>query len=231
MKRRVILDTETNGLLDTVSKIWCIVCKDIDTGEIFRFRPKTPLSGHIDFKDEFLEFIKDVDLFIGHNIIGYDIRVLSALLEVNIPISKCVDTLVLSRLFRPVSPFADTILNTDNRIGGHSLEAWGKRLGFLKGEYNDWTHFNEAMLEYCVQDVNLTEKIYHYLMEKESQGFSEMSIRLEHKVADLLAQQEANGFYLDKVEANKLLETTDHMLKTMDEILAHLFPPRPKFLS
>ena len=39
MGRRIYLDIEANGLLDTITRIWCIVAKDVDTGEIFPFHP------------------------------------------------------------------------------------------------------------------------------------------------------------------------------------------------
>ena len=231
MTKTVLLDIETNGLLDTVTKIWCIVCKDLDTGEIRKFRPKNPYTGHVDFKEEFLEYVKSVDTFIGHNIVGYDAAVLNKILGYRIPTSKLVDTLVLSRLFKPVSPFAGSNFAGDSRIGGHSLEAWGKRLGYHKQDYNDWSHYNEVMLEYCVNDVNVTEKIYKYLMENESAGFSDYSIRLEHKVAELLAQQEQNGFYLDQDKAKELIEETDALLAKMDAELHALFPPLAKVVK
>jgi len=38
--KTVILDIEANGLLDTVTNIWMIVCKDCQTGEVFEFTSK-----------------------------------------------------------------------------------------------------------------------------------------------------------------------------------------------
>lgn len=228
-KRLAFLDIEANGLMDA-TKVWCIVIKDLRTGAVTKFRPIGPLTGHDDFGEAFKEYSKNYDVFIGHNIIGYDYRVLNNLLKMDIGAVQLLDTLVLSRLFRPVSPPGLQPIKTDNRIGGHSLEAWGKRLGFHKGEYNDWSQFNEAMLEYCVQDVELLERIFWYLVEHEMAGFSELSIRLEHRVADLLREQELNGFYLDKTEATKLRDATRAVLDEMDGSFQHIFPPVKKIV-
>lgn len=226
--RSVILDIESDGLLDTVSKIWCIVCKDINTNEIFKFVPKTPLSGHVDWQDEFAEFVKQCDRFIGHNIVAYDTVVIERLLGIHIPINQIVDTLVMSRLFRPVSPYKELALQMkgDNRIGGHSLAAWGTRLGFNKIDFHDFSRFTEEMLIYCVGDVNLTHLVYRTLM-KEAAGFLPTCIKLEHQTQMLLAKQERDGFYLDTVAAQKMVDDTEVLITNMEKQLRELFPPIP----
>lgn len=233
MKRRLILDIEADGLLKDVTKIWCIVLKNKETKEKHRFYPNAPLTGHVDFEKEFKEFIQPDDEYIGHNIIGYDFQALNKVLGTNIKLEQLVDTLVLSRLFRPVSPFSEKIPDfnhkgLDTRVGGHSLAAWGSRLGIPKYEYDDWSHFNMTMLEYCEQDVEVTEAIYNYLMNKEASGFSEQSIKLEHEVAYLLSIQEQNGFYLDKKQARELLSSTGEVLSNMNKEFQTLFPPLKK---
>lgn len=222
LKRRVLLDVEANSL-DNVTKIWCIVCKDIDTLEVFKFRPNTPLTGHKDFENEFIAFTKTCSLFIGHNILGYDRPWINHCFNGDIiGLDQCLDTLVLSRLFRPTPAFDR--YEGDNRQGGHSLAAWGYRLGFHKKEFSEFDKFSEQMLEYCVNDVLLLEKVYHALMQ-EKKGFSELSIILEHKTADMLRVQERNGFFLNQTYANKLLSDTTNLLKEMDVELQELFPP------
>lgn len=225
-KKLIGLDIEANGLRP--DKIWCISCKDFETNERFRFRPKTPYSGHIDFQDQFREFVHSYNegnlVFIGHNILAYDLYWINKLMELNIHYKSVIDTLVLSRLFRPVSP-PFGVSCPDDRRGGHSLEAWGERLGFPKFEFDDWSKFSEEQMEYCDRDVDVLQAVYFHLIDKESEGFSQESIRLEHKVAWLLAQQERNGFYLDKREAKSLYEDTTLLLEEMKEKLLKLFPP------
>lgn len=235
MGRRFILDAEADNLLKGATKIWCIVLKDIDTKEVHKFYPNSPLSGHVDFKDDFIKFIRRDDIYIGHNIVGFDFQLINKILKTDIRLDQLVDTLVLSRLFRPVSPHSEMIpeferAGKDTRVGGHSLAAWGKRLGIAKGEYNDWTHFNMTMLEYCIQDCNVTEVLYLYLMDKESKGFSKLSIDLEHEVSMLLSHQELNGFRLDKNEAFKMLKSSGDIMSEMNEQFKEIFPPLKTFV-
>lgn len=228
-KRDIVLDIETNGL--NPNKIWCIVCKDINTQELIKFHAKKNLqSGHTEWRDSFKEFIeKEVRTIIGHNIIAYDIYWINKLLGMKIKTSMLIDTLVLSRLFRPVSPFLEQakFLKTDTRLGGHSLEAWGTRLGYKKQEFKEWDRFSKEMLKYCVRDVQLNHKIYLALLE-EREGFSSKCIRLEHNVQYILAQQERNGFYLSIKEAETLYKETTELLEEMTNKLQELFPPVPK---
>src|ERR1019366_1441391 len=93
----------------------------------------------------------------------------------------------------------------DSRVGGHSLAAWGTRLGFPKTEYSDWSQYTEAMGEYNTNDTLLGELIYKELQrEKKAFYISQESIRLEHDVTWMLYRQERDGFYLDREKANAL---------------------------
>lgn len=242
MGRQIICDVEADALLDSVTTIWCIVAKDIETQEIFKFHPltedscasnaKTTSTGnHTDFADEFLEFVETVEHFYGHNFIGYDMQVLNNILGTEIKVSQVTDTLVLSRLFRPVTPFKDKmhLLKSDNRLGGHGLAAWGVRLGFPKIDFHDFSKFTFEQLNYCVNDVELNHLVLLELQQEQT-GFSQRSIRLEHRVAYLLSQQEQNGFYLDKDACQELVKETGGLLKEMLENLHVLFPQKKKFV-
>ena len=107
-RRRVVCDVETNGLLPKVDTVWCIVCKEWDTGDKTYFTPDT--------LDQFEEFAEGVDEWVGHNFVAYDLRVLRKILGVKIKPSRVWDTLLISRL------------QNSNREGGHSLANWGRIL-------------------------------------------------------------------------------------------------------
>ena len=89
----VILDIETDSLNPT--RVWCIVCKDIETGDIHVFREP-------DLEPEpFITFSRNVSMFIGHNLLTFDLPILHRLVrgsdEVLLP-GRVIDTLVVSRL-------------------------------------------------------------------------------------------------------------------------------------
>ena len=192
---KIIFDIEADGLDPTV--VWCIVAKELN-GAVHKFDNTQIAEG--------IKFLEDADVLIGHNIIGYDIPVLQKLHGAKLT-NKLEDTLVMSRLFNPI------------RENGHSLKAWGWRVGCLKQEQpENFDEFTPAMLDYCVQDVRLNEAVYNYLI-KEGKIFSEESVNLEHSVAKIIKQQEKNGFFFNTQQAMELLaELKDKQLKVEDEV-------------
>ena len=75
---KLIVDIETNGLLDTVDTIWLAVVKDIDTNEVFTFSDYDAESKPL---NELVPFLNRATVLIGHNIIGYDNVVMHHLLN------------------------------------------------------------------------------------------------------------------------------------------------------
>lgn len=89
--RSFVFDLETNGLLDAVDRVHCAVAIDIDTDEVLDFKPNEI--------GEFLELYLNAKLLIGHNIIGYDCRVLQKIYGLAIPKpERLLDTMNLARL-------------------------------------------------------------------------------------------------------------------------------------
>ena len=168
----VVFDIETDGLDPTV--IHVMVAKEIGVAKNYIIRgPKS-----------FAKFAEGVTKWVAHNGIGFDVPVVEKLWGYKIPLSKQVDTLVLSRMFDP------------NRKGGHRLMDWGKHLGEYKGEFDDWSQYSDEMKDYCKQDVKVTELVYLQLM-REGKKFSQSSINLEYQVHQIMCQQQADGFELD----------------------------------
>jgi len=50
--------------------------------------------------------------------------------------------------------------------GSASLKAWGYRLSDHKIEFKDFNEYSDAMLKYCIQDVNVTTKLYHLVIQQ-----------------------------------------------------------------
>jgi DNA polymerase I len=200
---KIILDIETNSTHD---KIWCVVTRNIETDEVKVWKEASGLQKYLD----------QCDLIIMHNGISFDAPVLRKNWKVSMKLSQVYDTLVASRLLSP------------SLEGGHSLEAWGQRLGFPKGDFSNWDGgLSEEMLTYCIQDTLVTQKLYEYLVtEFNNQGFDKRSIDLEHKVQAIICKQEQNGFKLDQQGAIILISELKSRLSNIEDELQSVFPTK-----
>jgi DNA polymerase I len=200
---KIVLDIETNSKHD---KIWMAVTRNIETGDVKVWKEASGLQKYLD----------SCDLIIMHNGISFDAPVLRETWKTSIMPSQVCDTLVLSRLLSP------------SLEGGHSLDAWGKRLGFPKGEFSDWDGgLTPEMEEYCIQDTLVTQKLYEHLTsELKLNKFDQRSIDLEHKVQAIIAKQERNGFKLDEVAGITLLTTLQNKLAAIENELQNIFPSK-----
>ena len=201
---KLVFDIETDGLQAT--KIWCIVAKDLDTKEIFKFDPSSIKEG--------LKLLEKATLLVGHNILGFDIPVLERLTDINFKNKKIIDTLVLSRLANP-------------ERGGHSLRQWGFTLDFLKGDMQEtgFTEYSLDMLKYCVNDVELNALVFEELI-KELADFDQKSINLEHEVSLVLKDQEKHGFLFDVPKATVLLAELNERKTTIEDTVKTVFKPK-----
>jgi DNA polymerase I-like protein with 3'-5' exonuclease and polymerase domains len=196
---KVVFDIETTM---TADKIWCIVCKHGDT--YYQFKE--------DRLHRFAELIKQTDEVIGHNIIGFDIPVVNTIFGYDVfENCKVTDTLVLSRLLNPMIE------------GGHSLRNWGTKLGQNKIHFEQFDYFSEDMLTYCRNDVELTERLYKFLINK-TKDFGQ-SIELEHKVAQIIQKQHERGFKINVVEAYELQSKFQEDMNDLTTKVRQTFPP------
>ncbi len=219
----LFFDIETDGLLDTVSTVHCMVIIS-DTGEVFTYRPNEIDKG--------IKKLLSGDQICGHNVIAFDLPVLTKLYGVEFDHAKVVDTLVLSRLvYSNINDYDAPLVRRgilpSNLFGRFSLKAFGYRLGNLKGTYAEdnetaWEAFNEDMLEYCIQDVEVTKDLYNKLVSKK---FTEHASEIEHKAQWLCQKMEHNGFYFDM---NKALELKMILEKEYLRIVDELTEYAPK---
>jgi len=200
--KNVIVDIETDGL--DATKVHCIAAKEVGSPNVWTWDHKNI--------SEFNNWCSDVDKFIMHNGISFDAPQLNKLLNTNIKLGQIKDTMIMSQLFNPM------------REGGHSLSAWGSTVKFPKMECEDYSEYSEDMLEYCKNDVLLTEKVYNSLND-EGKDFSEESIALEHKIRAIIDKQEKNGFALDIRKTIGLLSRLSDEAHTLIEWSLKEFPP------
>ena len=203
----LVFDIEADGLDPT--KIFCIVAQDVDTMDVFTFDVTQLEEGY--------GLLRAADKLIGHNIIGYDIPVIKKITGIDLSKKKLVDTLVLSRLFKP------------SREGGHGLESWGYRLNFKKGDYGGnqdaWDAYSPEMLQYCKRDVELNTKVYQQL-RIESRGYTPQAVKLEHDVAKIIDEQRRNGFELDMKKAMLLVALFQEKLDATETEVHETFRPK-----
>ena len=208
--KTVAMDIETESL--DPKYIWVICAEDVETGEREQFLNVTTIPEE---RDRFVEYCKDIDSFVFHNGLGFDVPVINRLLGQVIDPQKVIDTLVVSRL-------VDYTLDG----AGHSLKAWGKRLGDFKIGFTDFSKLSDEMIEYCQQDVTVTVKVYqHFKNVIESPDWKE-SLRCEHDIQMLCEQMHDNGFFFDEDKAEELLGEIQTRMEDLEQSFQEDFPPK-----
>lgn len=220
-----IFDLETDGLLNEVTKIHCMVILDTES-----LQPLTYVGSKVIEGLKHLELLaNNGQLLVGHNLIKYDCAVINKLYpNIHINPAAIVDTLVMSRLIYAHVAVGDAALLAKGKLAGrlfgsHSLEAWGYRLGCHKGNYEGgWEYYSQEMLDYNIQDCFVTAALYDKLCKK---NYSDRAIKLEHQVAWLMSKQERNGFVFNEKAGGELYAK---LVGRKAELMAQcetLFPP------
>lgn len=211
----LFFDIETDGLYSDVSKLFCISVFDTKENNWVQGVITDGTAENV-VRQLYKQWV-DGEVVCGHNIINYDLPTLVKLFPSWFKITselkkRTCDTLVMSRLLYTHLEDTDTALMRKEILPtrlfkSHRLEAWGYRLGELKGDYGKssdaWNAFKPEMLEYNKQDVVVTKALYQKLSSLPS--LSSMALELEHEVAWLMSKQEKNGFPFDVEKAEKLL--------------------------
>jgi DNA polymerase-1 len=210
MTKIVAMDIETESL--DPQYIWVICAEDVDTGERETFCNLTTIPEE---RDRFVRYVNDIDYFVFHNGLGFDVPVINKLLGQVIDPQKVIDTLVVSRL-------VDYTLDG----AGHSLKAWGKRLGDFKIGFSDFTKLSDEMIEYCEQDVAVTVKIYRHFKKVIQDPEWQESLRCEHDIQMLCEDMTTNGFYFDEDQAEELLGEIQTRMEDLEQGLQEDFPPK-----
>jgi DNA polymerase-1 len=231
---RLVFDLETDGLLETLSTIHCLVIRDVESQAVWRYNNQPggqPLKAG-------LKQLQEADQIIGHNVLKFDLPAIQKIFpDFRVDMTKVRDTLVMSRLIYADIGDVDQKLMKLGRIpgklfGSHGLEAWGYRLQKNKGDYSKimqemgldpWASWNQDMEDYCVLDTEVTSLL---LAKLESKDFSPESIELEHQVAIIIARQERYGFMFDVAKAAKLYATLVQKKLDAERTVKEVFKPR-----
>lgn len=229
---KLVFDIETNGLLDQLDRIHCLVIRRVDTGEvIINYAAGTAKPGDL---EQALRKLETASEIIGHNIIGFDIPAIKKVAPEFSPRGIITDTLVMARALFPKERLMDKDYPLikkkklpGNFLGSHKLEAWGYRLCDYKGDYTGgWESWSQEMQDYCVQDTQVTLALYNRLVkEAKAIADSDVFLTLEHQVATIVSRQERHGFLFNMDKARALLVK---LVKRRDELelqLAQAFKP------
>lgn len=231
MTTRARFDIESNGFLETITKVHCLswhIAVKQEDGSFLR-GPAQRAVGHKAIRAALL-VLDACDQLVAHNGIGYDLLALWKVLRWKFrPGIEHVDTFVLSCLVHP---------DIDAEDGSkHSLEAWGKRLGNHKGDYTQWceangiidpwSEYREEMGVYCDQDVDLLGDVDDTLIKDMAGWDWSHSAAMEHQFAKDFAVQAQRGVLVDLPWINRLLRSIDKEMVRIDGIVEPLLPPRP----
>lgn len=238
---KLAVDIETTGLLDESSidyskyplslkpdfKVHCLVAKDIETGRVYRLYEDSLT------KENIAKLLGKAHMLILHNGISYDLPVLMMHYGLDYTLrdsldgsdsfngKPCtiIDTLIHSRTLWPDRPW------------GHSLKAWGLKLGVLKGTYGEqedaWSSFSLDMLEYCKNDVEVTEAVYNALKKEAGSWEWDRALCMEQAIAEVVFRQEHFGFKFNKGLAEKVLEDLNSKMAAIEESVEPQLPMKP----
>lgn len=209
---KLVVDVETNGI-ENPTKCWCVCTFDVDSNEAKEWTHEDGFEGCGDY-------LGMADQIIGHNFLSFDARYLKLLCGINVPEQRILDTLVLSRLYHYAA------------AGGHSLEAWGGRLGHEKtGLDVDFSCYSPDILLRCRNDVALNVKVYEFLKKKvlDKDTFKE-AVDVEHRMAIICRDMHDSGFGFDYDGARSIHSEISKSLGELDTAILAAFPPRAKFI-
>lgn len=228
MSMDVIFDIETNGYYQDTNELHCIALKRIGVDKEPLLFSSKDNNLHIG-----LDILQNADRLIGHNIIQFDIPVLEKLYPTMNFTHNVLDTINLSMICFPEYP-----------ANQHSLEAWGKRLGFEKfnpmtgKEYteeewkerkkikdNVWDVYTDEMGAYCQQDVRVTELV---LWRCNVDDIEPYVIELDNAFAWIISQQIITGANINK---DKLLKLVEQIEKDEKEAERNLLKHLPTFVD
>jgi len=219
---RLAFDCEADALLHTAKTVHCIVVAPLDNDEIYEYGPEQIKAG--------LEHLARADYLVGHNLCGYDLPLLGRLYGWS-PAPSCIirDTLIASRLILPhireldIEAAARGDASLGKLHGKHSLDAWGARLGMPKigTDITDWSQWTPEMQARCVGDVRITKALWRFL---QPDGYSQRAMELEHRVAAICNQIQADGVPFNRAAAEALRQQWESRRAELEAPLRKQFP-------
>lgn len=153
----IVIDVEADNLTPMTKNIWCVGVVEVGGKD----RSKLCLE-----PESLRKLIPHCNRVITHNSLGFDLEAIRRVWGIPYTITgkgdtwdghevEFIDTCHLSQFLWP------------DRLGGHGLKPWGKRVGLEKIDFKDFSGgFTEEMGVYCLRDCEITKRVYLKLMEE-----------------------------------------------------------------
>lgn len=219
--RKCVFDLEANGLYDEVTVVHCGVFKDIQTNEVFKFRPSEV--------HKMLSFMDTCSVLIGQNVLSYDFPVLEKLYNYVYTGTK-VDLLIMSRMLYPNLSIPEAAVvearaAKERASGPHSVQAWGYRLGRGKVHHEDWSTFSEDMMHRCAEDVEIQHMMFdHFNKRCERLGWPRSAFNLSFKLFDVLGKSERHGWLVNQPLMRRYIGQLSRWIEIIDWVLSKNLP-------
>lgn len=205
------MDAETDGFLDDLTTIHCLVLRDLDSDVVVSCTDN-PRGREMGYRpiEEGLTLLKAAERVYGHNIIEFDYPAVRKVRpDFVLRRDQIADTQVIAQMrWAHIAPQDYDNANKQrfpaNLAGLHTLEAWGHRLGKPKIEYTEWCKQNgieepfkewrPEMQTYCEGDTETTKLLVAHIRKFPP---SQEAIDIEHELAWYLAAQRRCGVPFD----------------------------------
>lgn len=249
----LLFDIETDGFLANVTRMHSLVIAypEIDNPTVYSccdadYTPDPDRFPGLDIHhlslEEGLRMLMEADNVIGHNILAYDLPVLRKLYPwFKLGDHRAIDTLIQAKLRWPRDKLRPGDFAKGQKwgmpaklYGNHSLEAFGYRLGVMKGEYKDecaklgipegdiWKVWRPHMQDYCVQDIVVTKALKNHIAKHH---YAPAAERVEHVVQAVMGKVTQAGFPFRVDAAADLYKVICQERDTLGTELRNLFPP------
>jgi len=229
----VVLDIEGSRIqrgARASQNMWCIGVRGPDL-EYRSFNQTNMNDGDL------VKILNNADYLIAHNGLGYDYPMLRKFIKGYKPKGKELDSLMLSRALVPdIGRFFPKV--PDKLRGLHGLNAWGYRVGIMKGEYTDWclshgfedpwAQYTAEMEVYMKSDVDILYRVMLFLMTQMYPGFIE-SMDIDHRFQEYLYRLLDDGIPIDQYELfklkNKIQSRTESLETKIWETIPYIVKP------
>jgi DNA polymerase I-like protein with 3'-5' exonuclease and polymerase domains len=213
--RYTIFDIETDGLLEQLTRLHCLVAHTYEDNQLLG---ETVITNPW----ELTNFLSGQAMLVGHNIKRYDFPAIEKLTGYK-HTGSVIDTLALSWYLYP-------------NEAEHGLEVWGERVGVAKPVITDWENLDtEDYINRCRTDVVINSIILgnfiSYLKEiYQSEDYHRLMAYLTWKL-DCAAEQEANPLTIDRAYCKETLASLHTLVDEKKANLAQAMPRVEKWSS